>query len=145
MGLESIVIICNQFVYDALAHAKMKYSCSDQMTAFLHTLRGHVDTDSFVHLEIDRFKSYFPCISKLVALSFLCKCRSISSNACIDVCPLDFIRRLWKSVLAKVSVANVLSQSLFNDVYTIVGLFVHTEFCMFALSLIEMDSASEEQ
>ena len=145
MGLESIIQICNQFVYDALVHAKVKYSCADQMTVFLHTLRGHVDTDAFVHLEIERFKSYFPCISKLVALSFLCECRPVSANACIDVWPLDFMRRLWKNVLGKVSATNVLSQSLLSDVNAIVGLFVHTEFCTFALNLIEKDSASEEQ
>jgi hypothetical protein len=138
MGLASLIQISCSFIFDALSHARVQYKTKNQMGVFINTMKGHLDTDAFLNLELDRFHSlYFFSLSKLVALSYICECDVALRHSTVHQCPLDYIRKLWQHVLVKMTPAIVFSDRLFVQVHNATALFVHTEFSMFASDFID--------
>lgn len=143
MGLNTLIEISCAFIVDALTHACEQYKTKQQMRVFIHTMRGHIDTDAFLNLELDRFHTgYFFSLSKLLALSYLCEGGPALRYATVNQCPLEYIRTLWQHVLVNITPEVVFSDHLSVHVHKSTGLFVHISFSTFASDFLE---SSHEQ
>ena len=138
MGLSSLIEISSAFVSDALTIASAQYKTKQQMRVFIHTMRGHVDTDAFLNLELDRFHTaYFVSLPKLLALSYLCEGLPAMRHETVNLCPLEYIRTLWQHVLRNMTPEIVFSDRVSMHVRDSTSLFVHTSFSTFASDFLE--------
>jgi hypothetical protein len=133
--MQALIQICNVFAYDALLYKRQSYRTTMQMSSFLTAMKGHVDTDAFINCEIQRFDtSYFQGLSTLLAFCFLSEGYAFLHSTAVSVCPIQFMRGLWKCVLSRVGSDMIFSKDLMSSIHTTVSLFVYTEFCRFCQS-----------
>lgn len=122
-----MIHICSVFIHDAMAYKRQSYSTSVQMSTFLTALKGHIDTDAFIHCEIQRFEdSYLADMEKAIVCCFLAEGYHYLRHSSLSISPPEFVRGLWKCVLGRI---NASSSSLLADVHTAVSLFIHTQLC----------------
>ena len=133
-SIQALCYISSAFINDAILLFKRKQQSQNNLSKFLRSFGGHVDTDQFIALERKRFEDMLPSGSSLESMIATAFITDINCPKSFNVNTTVFLRDLWTFVINRVSIKYDTDETA--RICEAVNFFVAYEFTKFQSSLL---------
>lgn len=142
-SMQALCYISSAFINDAILLFKRKQQSRSNLSKFLRSFRGHVDTDQFIALERKRFEDMLPVgasLESMIATAFI---TDINCSRSFNINTTAFIRDLWTFVINRVAIQYNTDETA--RICEAVNFFVAYELTKFQSSLLSSPMQSNPE